>query len=366
LNGLFVVIIAIATFGLASAQTEPATKEATESGQTRGQGQVRLVPYKDVGWRTPSSGEVIMAKLKSSFFAQMGLILSRVSKGSMLVRADDVYVINPNDRLPGFNSSLEAGRLAVESLGGTSAVKITSLEDKGFVSIMMSVVLPVGTEFEIEKMHWQDTEFDKGIIALRADGLEWRPRPQSTATATQPAEAAGTQPPIASAASTDTTRKAEGSTADKPSTTLRAPQNFSAEATIAPGALIGTTRKAEGSTADKPSTTLRAYQNFLLLESKDNKGSIVKYVMILREALVTSLMKGATSSFEETAAVAAGQLFAVRSGDPVGKADVVASGNEVLRKATVSRFSRISELVGDMEAPSGWDLPVVAVAWKTF
>jgi len=330
LNGLFVVIIAIATFGLASAQTEPATKEATESGQTRGQGQVRLVPYKDVGWRTPSSGEVIMAKLKSSFFAQMGLILSRVSKGSMLVRADDVYVINPNDRLPGFNSSLEAGRLAVESLGGTSAVKITSLEDKGFVSIMMSVVLPVGTEFEIEKMHWQDTEFDKGIIALRADGLEWRPRPQSTATATQPAEAAGTQPPIASAASTDTTRK------------------------------------AEGSTADKPSTTLRAYQNFLLLESKDNKGSIVKYVMILREALVTSLMKGATSSFEETAAVAAGQLFAVRSGDPVGKADVVASGNEVLRKATVSRFSRISELVGDMEAPSGWDLPVVAVAWKTF
>lgn len=145
-----------------------------------GERAVRMVPYKDVGWRTPSSGEVIMAKIRSenSFFVRMGtLSLARVNKGGMLARADDVYVIDQYDRLPGFDSSLEAGRLAIEPIGGTShAVKITSLDDKGFVTIEMSVVLPVGTKFEIEEMHWQDIEFDKGLITLRADGLEWRPR----------------------------------------------------------------------------------------------------------------------------------------------------------------------------------------------
>jgi hypothetical protein len=162
-----------------------ATEEVAVSGQAHGRGQVRVVPYKDVGWRIPSSGEVIMAKIKSenSFFVQTGtFFLTRVKRGSIVTSADNVYVIYP------FDTSLEAGRLAIEPIGGNSkvetensvsffsgnsGVRITSLDDKGFVNFMQSVVLPIGTELEIEKMHWQDAEFDKGIITLRADGLEW-------------------------------------------------------------------------------------------------------------------------------------------------------------------------------------------------
>ncbi len=108
---------------------------------------------KDVGWRIPSSGEVILAKIKSEEKLGM-LILTRVSKGSILAAADNIYVINQNDRLPGFDLSLEAGRLTIESLGGTSAaVKITALDEKGFVissALGVIPILPVGTEFEIE------------------------------------------------------------------------------------------------------------------------------------------------------------------------------------------------------------------------
>lgn len=119
-------------------------------------------------------------------------------------------------------------------------------------------------------------------------------------------------------------------------------------------------------TVKPPPATLHPYQHFLLLESKDSKGSIVKYVVILRQALVASVIKGATSSFDETAAITAGQSFAARSGDPIDKADMIASGDEVSRKATISRFSKISELVGDMQVPPDWGVPVVAVAWKAF
>lgn len=62
----------------------------------------------------------------------------------------------------------------------------------------------------------------------------------------------------------------------------------------------------------------------------------------------------------------AGMLYAGRSYAPVEKAVVIASGNEVLRKANVSRFSKILDLLGNMQVPSGWDnVPVVVVAWKT-
>jgi hypothetical protein len=165
----------------------------TVTARAQGQGQNRLVPYKDVGWSPPAGGEPIMAKIKSenSFFAKMGtLFLARVANGSLVTSADEIFVINQNDQLPGFKASLEAGRLAIESLGGKPAgVKITSLDERGFVHVGgFSVVLPVGTEFEIEKMHWQDADFDKGFITLRADGLEWRPR-TTTAVGDVPARA---------------------------------------------------------------------------------------------------------------------------------------------------------------------------------
>lgn len=163
----------------AAARAQPTTGESTACGQTPKQSQAGLISYEDVGWRPPRSGEAILAEINesraSSFFGFF--TLSRVAKGSMIV--SKIYVICQNDRLPGVNFSLEAGRLALEFLGGTSgAVKITALDEKGFANTIDSVVLPVGTEFEIEKTHWQKVDFDKGLITLRAEGLEWRPRPQ--------------------------------------------------------------------------------------------------------------------------------------------------------------------------------------------
>lgn len=108
-----------------------------------------------------------------------------------------------------------------------------------------------------------------------------------------------------------------------------------------------------------PSATLRAYKEFLLLESVDER-----HIVILRAALVAS-MTGASESFERSAATIAGILYAARSGDAVNKADLAASGDDVASKATVRRLSRLSELVGAMRVPVGWnDVPVVVVNWR--
>jgi WD40 repeat protein len=104
---------------------------------------------------------------------------------------------------------------------------------------------------------------------------------------------------------------------------------------------------------------LHIYDDLLLLENKNG------YVAILRESLVTSIAKNTATPLQETAAMIAGQLFALRSGKP-SEEDAVMSGNEVLRKATVSRFSRISDLVGQLTVPSGWDVPVFAVGWNAY
>ena len=79
------------TCSLASAQTQPANKEAV------GPARARMVPYKDVVWRAPQRrSDDARIKSANSFFA-----LFRVNKGAALATADSVYVINRNDRLPG-------------------------------------------------------------------------------------------------------------------------------------------------------------------------------------------------------------------------------------------------------------------------
>jgi peptidoglycan hydrolase-like protein with peptidoglycan-binding domain len=173
----------------------PKPSAATESAQAQAQVQVKLVPYTDVGWSAPSSGEEIMEKIKS---ASMGMItFFAVTKGPIVTFVEEIYVVNANDRLPGVNMDLEAGRLAIKSTSGNamaetgngvsfvsqgssagSGVQITSVGTKGFVFTSGHPVLPVGTEFEIGKIRWQNTDFDEGIITLRADGIEWRPKPE--------------------------------------------------------------------------------------------------------------------------------------------------------------------------------------------
>ena len=106
--------------------------------------------------------------------------------------------------------------------------------------------------------------------------------------------------------------------------------------------------------------SLLSSEHFLLLEKKEAVGA--RYVMILRESLVESVYTA--GSLEQTAATVAGQLFAARSGKEVAKTDVLASGEEIRRKAAVSRFARVSDLVGSLKVPPGWDVPVFSVAWK--
>jgi hypothetical protein len=157
--------------------------------------QVKLVPYKDVGWRAPGSGEEIMGKIKSDSMGMMTFFA--VTKGPIVTFVEDIYVVNANDQLPGVNLDLVAGRLAINSTNanamaetgngvsftspgssGGSGVKMTAVGEKGFVYVPMHPVLPVGTEIEIGKIRWQNTDFDEGIITLRSDGIEWRPKPE--------------------------------------------------------------------------------------------------------------------------------------------------------------------------------------------
>lgn len=174
---VFVIAITLTNLVVAAAQTQP--KQPADSGQMPRDGQVKLVPYKDVGWRPPSTGEKIMAEINNPALSFPGklTVISKVTKGSIVTGADQIFVINQNDQIPGYKGDLVAGRLAIESLGG-DAVKITSLDAKGFVLVFPCVVLSVGTEFEVEKMRWQKADFERGIITLREDGLEWKPTPQ--------------------------------------------------------------------------------------------------------------------------------------------------------------------------------------------
>ena len=90
-------------------------RSAAEGGVgdiTEGRSRARLVPYKDVRWGTPSTGEEIVAKIESNDSIMGMVILGRVDRGKVLASGEEVYIINPNDRLPKFASSLEAGRLA--------------------------------------------------------------------------------------------------------------------------------------------------------------------------------------------------------------------------------------------------------------
>ena len=90
-------------------------RSAAEGGGgdiTEGRSRARLVPYKDVRWGTPSTGEEIVAKIESNDSIMGMVILGRVDRGKVLASGEEVYIINPNDRLPKFASSLEAGRLA--------------------------------------------------------------------------------------------------------------------------------------------------------------------------------------------------------------------------------------------------------------
>jgi len=90
-------------------------RRAAEGGVgdiTEGRSRARLVPYKDVRWGTPSTGEEIVAKIESNDSIMGMVILGRVDRGKVLASGEEVYIINPNDRLPKFASSLEAGRLA--------------------------------------------------------------------------------------------------------------------------------------------------------------------------------------------------------------------------------------------------------------
>ena len=105
---------------------------------------------------------------------------------------------------------MEAGRLAVESLGGASDVKITCLDNQGFVaSGGFSDVLPVGTEFEVEKMRCPDAEFEWGDYRAAGGWNRVEAKARGAGTATQPAGA----------------------------TAAPAYQNYSTEATLAPGSV---------------------------------------------------------------------------------------------------------------------------------
>jgi hypothetical protein len=108
---------------------------------------------------------------------------------------------------------------------------------------------------------------------------------------------------------------------------------------------------------------LYAYDNFLLLESKEPSGPAVRYTLVLRGALVKSVAEGTGHSLEETAAIVAGQLFALRGGEHMRKEDVLRSGDEVARKAMVSRFARMPNF--SVKLPSGWGGPVYIVSWNT-
>jgi hypothetical protein len=101
---------------------------------------------------------------------------------------------------------------------------------------------------------------------------------------------------------------------------------------------------------NRPTAILYANQAFLVLESNDGRN-----IVILRAALVDSLITSTSDSFEHTAATTAGILFTVRGGTSVNKSVAAAAGDEVARKATVNRFLRISEFLGEHPKPASYD-----------
>lgn len=122
----------------------------------------------------------------------------------------------------------------------------------------------------------------------------------------------------------------------------------------------------QGDVREKPfvtsTSTLQAGKGFLLLEAKGSDGT-QRNIMILRDSLIVPMTKDG-SPYEEAAKQVAGMLHAMRGGQSMDRASVLRAGRNISNIGSVNRYSSASELLKDLDIPSGWNEPIAAVSWQ--
>lgn len=102
---------------------------------------------------------------------------------------------------------------------------------------------------------------------------------------------------------------------------------------------------------------------WILLDSKDTDGT-PRITVAFRQSMISDTIKEAADMpFDRTAAMLAAGLYVKNN---LGLTDRQASDylEQVASVAKVTRFAKLSDYFGD-KAPSGWDVPVSIVSWRS-
>jgi hypothetical protein len=164
---LLVVLFIVCAACLERSVAQDASAEATQS-----------LSYAELKWNPPETGAEVWERAKKSAF--MVFSAGRAT-GEVTVptRKGAIYILKQGERLPN-DDDCAIGRAKVEPVnggaGGLGLVKFSGIEGKGLCTLGFGVVLPVGSQLEVDDTKWLGKSIKKGLVVVTNEGLEFRPQ----------------------------------------------------------------------------------------------------------------------------------------------------------------------------------------------
>lgn len=147
-------------------EASPKTAEAVPPAGRSG-----LLSYQALGWETPQGGPDALDR----FLHNAGSPEMARSTAELIVpRGDSVYVVAPNERIPGFDCDPLEGRIEMElMLGLGGPVVFRALDEQGYCKLGFGILLEVGQRIRILEASWGADTIPAGTVEVAPEGLRY-------------------------------------------------------------------------------------------------------------------------------------------------------------------------------------------------
>lgn len=156
----------------------PASAEKAPAGSV-------FLTYEELGWTPPETGAEAYERYKKTNWASM-IIIGR-SSGSLLVGTkkdrNQLFILKEGEKIPENDTDVVPGKLKIEPLTNGGAddefgmIKVTTLDEKGFMILGTGMVLPVGTELAIDAVNgWYGKNIPAGVARIQPKGVLFIPK----------------------------------------------------------------------------------------------------------------------------------------------------------------------------------------------